>query len=107
MAPPTTTNPSENAFSNEEKTETAGSSSGSVNPAQNAVPKVIVEHVLDLPKMWTNNNLLPAYYVALEKYFTTRNILDENARFVALSNVMSSKQIEKHSLSLTTLLMRR
>ena len=48
--------PSENAPSNEEKTETAGSSSSSVNPAQNAVPKVIVEHVLDLPKMWTNNN---------------------------------------------------
>ena len=46
MAPPTKTNPSENAPSSEEKAETPGSSSGSTNPAQNAVPNVIVEHVL-------------------------------------------------------------
>ena len=54
-----------------------------------------------LPKMWTNHNLLPAYFVTLEKYFATRHILDENARFVAVSNVMSPKQIKKHSLSLS------
>ena len=39
--------------------------------------------------------------MTLEKYFATRNIFDENARFVALSNVMLPKQIEKHSLSLS------
>ena len=51
MVPPTKTNPSENAPSSEEKGETPGWSSGSANPAQNAVPNVIAEHVLDLPKM--------------------------------------------------------
>ena len=84
MAPPTKTNPSENVPSREEKAETPGSSSDSANPAQNAVPNVIVEHVLDLPKMWTNHILLPAYFATLEKYFATRNILDENARFVMI-----------------------
>ena len=57
MAPPTKINTSENAPSSEEKAETPGSSSGSANPAQNAGPNVIVEHVLDLSKMWTNHNL--------------------------------------------------
>ena len=39
--------------------------------------------------------------MTLEKYFATRNILDKNDRFVALSNVMSPKQIGKHSLLLS------
>ena len=50
-------NSSENTLRNEEKAETPGSSSNNGNPTQNAVHNVIVEHVLDLSKMWTNHNL--------------------------------------------------
>ena len=50
--------------------------------------------------MWTGRNLLPSYFVTLEKYFVSRNIIDENFRFVSLSNVMSPEQIESYSLSL-------
>ena len=39
--------------------------------------------------------------MTLEKHFATRNMLHRNARFVALSNVMSPMQIEKHSLLLS------
>ena len=46
MKPPTKTNLAENAPSTEEKAEKPGSSSSSANPAQNAVPNVIVENVL-------------------------------------------------------------
>ena len=50
-------NSSENTLRNKEKAVTPGSSSNSENPLQNAVHNVIVEHVLDLSKMWTNHNL--------------------------------------------------
>ena len=61
---------------------------------------LIAERVLDLPKLWTNHKLLPAYFMTLEKHFANRNMLHRNARFVALSNVMSPIQIEKHNLLL-------
>ena len=64
--------------------------------SQNSAPNVVVEHVLDVPKMWTGRGLLPSYFITLENYFDARNIVDENARFVSLSNVMSPKQIETH-----------
>ena len=99
MAHPTKTNPSENAPSGEEKAETPGSSSSNANPAQNT-PNVIVEHAVDSPKKWTNHNLMPAYFVTLEKYFATRNILDENARLVALPNVNRYlKQLKMNNLT--------
>ena len=79
--------------------EIPGPSSRTSEPEQNALPNITVEHILDAPKMWANNSLLPADFVTLEKYFVSRNVTDENARFVSLSNVMSSKQIETHSFS--------
>ena len=81
--------------------EIPGPSSRTSEPEQNALPNITVEHILDAPKMWANSSLLPAYFVTLEKYFVSRNVTDENARFVSLSNVMSSKQIETHSFSLS------
>ena len=75
--------------------------STSQNIATSNASNIIVEHVLDVPKMWTGRNLLPSYFVTLEKYFVSRNIIDENIRFVSLSNVMSPEQIEAYSLSLS------
>ena len=44
---------------------------------------------------------MPAYFITPKKHFATRSILDENARFVALPNVTSPKQMEKYSLLLS------
>ena len=47
--------------------------------------------------MWANSSLLPAYFVTLEKYFVSRNVIDENARFVSLSDAVSmSKKVLRY-----------
>ena len=75
--------------------------STSQNIATSNASNIIVEHVSDVPKMWTGRSLLPSYFVTLEKYFISCNIIDENISFVSLSNITSPEQIETYSLSLS------
>ena len=51
--------------------------------------------------MWNNDSLLPVYFVTLEKYFEINNKIDENMRFVCLSNVMSPRQAKAYGLTLS------
>ena len=77
------------------------SSSKAESAVKGALPNVTVQPLLHAPKMWNNNSLLPAYFVTLEKYFEINNIIDENMRFVCLSNVMQPSQAEAHGLALS------
>ena len=57
---------------------------------------------LNVPKMWPEKQILPMYFQTVEKYFESRNVVDENLRFVAITNNMTTEQLSKHSLSLST-----
>ena len=77
------------------------SSSKAESAVEGAFSNVSVQPLLHAPKMCNNDSLLPAYFVTLEKYFEINNIIDENMRFVCLSNVMSPNQAEAHGLALS------
>ena len=42
------------------------------------------------------------YIQIVEKYFESRNVVDENLRFVAITNNMTIEQLSEHSFSLST-----
>ena len=56
---------------------------------------------INVPKMWPENQILPMYFQTVEKYFELRNVVDENLRFVAVTNNMTTGQLNEHSLSLS------
>ena len=55
---------------------------------------------INVPKMWPEKQILSMYFQIVEKYFELRNVVDENLRFVATTNNMTTKQLSEHSLSL-------
>ena len=74
-------------------------SSTNILPHHNAQQNAISQLVFNVPMMWSNTKLLRTYFVILEKCFTVNNIVDENARFLCLTNALSTKQAEKYSLA--------
>ena len=57
---------------------------------------------LNVPKMWPKKQILPMYFQTVEKHFESRNVVDENLRFVAITNNITTEQLSEHSLSLST-----
>ena len=62
----------------------------------------LMSNDLNVPKMWPEKQTLPMYFQTVEKYFESRNVVDENLRFVAITNNMITEQLGEHSLSLST-----
>ena len=52
--------------------------------------------------MWPEKQILPMYIQTVEKYFESRNVVNENLRFVAITNNITTEQLSEHNSSLST-----
>ena len=50
--------------------------------------------------MWPENQILPMCFQTVEKYFESRNVVDENLRFGAITNNMTTEQLSEHSYTI-------
>ena len=86
-------------------TEDRKQSPSASNPnfsALNQDNNFLMSNYINVPKMWPEKQILPMYFQTVEKYFESRNVVDENLRFVAVTNNMTTEQLSEHSLSLST-----
>ena len=62
----------------------------------------LMSNYINVPKMWPEKQILPMYFQTVKKYFESRNVVDQNLRFVAITNNMTTEQLSEHSLSFST-----